>query len=185
VPCAYALLLLAVSLCSPEKTLQAGSWKYFCEADCHIAYSIEGVQFASTLGSESKPVAAQGRFVIVRLKTWFDQHSIAPFRGNGPLTPNPRTVLLVDESGQIYFPSSAAGQTIHFASSPLTEPLRPGESYTTTFVFDLPVSASTPKLLVADSDPISRVLIDHENSPWHGKIYLSLENAPSIAARAN
>ena len=69
---------------------RTGSSKYFCEADCHIAYSIESVTEASTLGPETKPITAQGRFVIVRLKTWFDEYSIAPFRGNDPLTPDPR-----------------------------------------------------------------------------------------------
>ncbi len=104
----YATLLFGVALASGNQTLPPGSWKYFCEADCHIAYSIESVQEASTLGQENKPLTAHGRFIVVRLKTWFDEKSIAPFRGNSPLTPDPRTVKLVDDAGRYYSPAPPA-----------------------------------------------------------------------------
>jgi hypothetical protein len=170
----YAVLLLAVGLASPNRTLAAGSWKYFCEADCHIAYQIAKVEFASTLGPESQPAIARGRFVIVRLKTWFDEHSIAPFRGDAPLTPDQRTVELVDDGGHRYLPVSDLPAALEQGSTPIREPLRPGESYFTTFVFDLPSAAEASKLLITDQEPVSRLLLDHENSPLHGKIYLSL-----------
>jgi hypothetical protein len=35
----YALILLGTAIAIPNKTLPMGSWKYFCEANCHIAYS--------------------------------------------------------------------------------------------------------------------------------------------------
>jgi hypothetical protein len=170
----YAALLLGVALASSNKTLQPGSRKYFCEADCHIAYSIESAQDASTLGPEAKPITAQGRFVVIRLRTWFDENSIASFRGNAPLTPPLRSVKLVDDRGRHYLPVPQATAAVHAASTALTEPLRPGESYLTTLVFDLPADARNPKLLVSDADPVSRLLVDHENSPLHGKIYLAL-----------
>lgn len=180
----YCALLLGVALISGDKTLPPGNWKYFCEADCHIAYSIENTQEASTLSSETKPITAQGRFVVIRLKTWFDQNSIAPFRGNAPLTPNPRAVQLVDERGRHYpaLPQTAA--TLRLASTPLSEPLRPGEAYSTTFVFDVQPEVRNPRLLIADVDPLSRLLVDHENSLWHGKIYLALgpTSATSVSA---
>lgn len=178
----YFALLLGVALASGDKTLSAGNWKYFCEADCHIAYSIESTQEASTLGGEAKPITAQGRFVVVRLKTWFDQNSIAPWRGNAPLTPDARVVQLVDERGQRFLPTPQASAALHVASTPLNEALRPGESYATTFVFDVPPDARNPRLLISDVAPVSRLLIDHENSPLHGKIYLAL--SPGVAASA-
>jgi hypothetical protein len=186
--CGYAALLLVVAAASPNKTLQAGGWKYFCEADCHIAYSIESVQFASTLGPEASPVAAHGQFAVVRLKTWFDEHSIAPWRGDSPLTPDPRVVQIVDGAGNRYLPlpASALPSLVSMrrnASTPLDEPLRPGDSYTTTLVFDLPAGIRDAKLLIADRDPMSHLLVDHENSPLHGKIFLALTNAPPISAR--
>lgn len=186
--CGYAALLLVVAVATPNKTLGAGGWKYFCEADCHIAYSIESVQFASTLGPEASPVAAHGQFAIVRLKTWFDEHSIAPWRGDSPLTPNPRILQVVDGAGNRYvpLPASAVPSLVSMprkASTALSEPLRPGESYTTTLVFDVPVGIPNAKLLIADRDPMSRLLVDHENSPLHGKIYLALASALPTSAR--
>ncbi len=178
----YVALLFAVALLSRDTTVPPGNSKYFCEADCHIAYSIESVTEASTLGPETKPITAQGRFVIVRLKTWFDEHSIAPFRGNFPLTPNPRVVKLVDDRGRYYPARPQIAAELRVTSTPLSQPLRPGESYATTFVFDLPANARNPRLLIADMDPVSRLLIDHENSLLHGKIYLSLGRKPSADA---
>jgi hypothetical protein len=178
----YAALLFTVAFVSSDKTLPAGGWKYFCEADCHIAYTIDNVQTASTLGPEAKPISAQGRFVVVRVKTWFDEHSIAPFRGNSPLIPDSRTVQLVDGRGRYYFPLPQAGAVLRSDSTPLTEPLRPGETYVSSFVFDLPADSRDARLLIADVDPVSRLLIDHENSPLHGKIYLALPANQSAAA---
>ena len=178
----YVALLFAVALASSDTTLPPGNSKYFCEADCHIAYSIESVTEASTLGPEREPITAQGRFVIVGLKTWFDEHSIAPFRGNYPLTPNPRVVKLVDDRGRSYLPRPQIAAELRLTSTPLSQPLRPGESYATTFLFDLPDNARNLRLLIADMDPISRLLIDSENSLLHGKIYLSLGPKPPVNA---
>jgi hypothetical protein len=178
----YAAVLFTVAVVSSDKTLPAGDWKYFCEADCHIAYTIDSVQQTSSLGPEARPISAHGRFVVVRLKTWFDQHSIAPFRGNSPLTPDPRTVKVVDERGRYYFPLPQAAAVPRSESAPLTEPLRPGESYVSSFVFDIPADSRDTKLLIADADPVTRLLIDHENSPLHGKIYLALRPSQSAAA---
>jgi hypothetical protein len=178
----YTGLLLSAGLFSREQTLPPGGWKYFCEADCHIAYMIDGVREAAALGPEAKPVAARGRFVVVRLKTWFDQNSIASFRGNAPLRPDSRTVQLIDGSGKPYSPLEQVPAGIDAGSTSLRTPLRPGESYETVFVFDLPNEATSPRLLIADTDPITALLIDHENSPLHGKIFLALNPRPAHAA---
>jgi hypothetical protein len=170
----YTGLLLLVGLFSRSQTLPPGGWKYFCEADCHIAYAIDSVRQAATLGPEARPVVARGRFLVVRLKTWFDQNSIAPFRGNSPLTPDPRTVKLIDDAGRPYPPLSQVPAGADAGSVSLGTPLRPGESYATVLVFELPAEAKNPRLLISDSDPITRLLADHENSPLHGKIYLAL-----------
>ena len=52
---------------------------------------------------------------------------------------------------------------------PLDTPLRPGESYTTGLVFDLPPGARDPALLLNESSPETRFIVGHENSPLHGK----------------
>jgi len=180
----YFALLFGVALASGDKTLPPGNWKYFCEADCHIAYSIESTQEASTIAAEARPIAAQGRFIVVRLKTWFDQNSIAPWRGNAPLTPDARVVRLVDERGRRFLPLPKAAASLHIASTPLNQPLRPGDSYSTSFVFDVPTDARNPRLLISDVEPVSRLLIDHENSPLHGKIYLALSPGGATSAAA-
>jgi hypothetical protein len=133
----YFLLLSGVSLASSEKTLPSDGWKYFCEIDCHLAYSLAGAQNAVVLGPELQQVSARGQFVVVRVKTWFDERTVSAHRGNGPLTPNRRRVLLVDKRGRSLAPSpegQIAFAQINGPSTPLTQPLRPGASYTTDFV---------------------------------------------------
>lgn len=184
----YLLLLSGASLTSGEKTLPPGGWKYFCEIDCHIGYSISGVQTAATIGPERQRISAHGQFVIVRMKVWFDEQTISPNRGDGPLTPNPRRVILVDNGGRI-FARSSDGETalsrLRGNQNSLEQPLRPGQSFTTSLVFDVPREIRGLRLLMTEDDPESRLLIGHENSPWHKKIYLGLEPLPNSALTIN
>src|SRR5467141_4829797 len=68
----YFILLSGVSFASSEQVLPPGGWKYFCEIDCHLAYSLIGARTAAALGPEMQQVTAHGEFVVVRAKTWFD-----------------------------------------------------------------------------------------------------------------
>ena len=179
----YFLLLGGVSLASSEKTLPPDGWKYFCEIDCHLAYSVVGAQTAAALGPEMQQTAAHGKFVILRVKTWFDERTISARRGNGPLTPNARRVRLVDDTGRSYDPSpdgqfafARSGNT----STAMTQPLRPGESYTTDLVFDVPKTAQGLRLLITEDDPETRFVVGHENSLLHKKIYFAVESAPRL-----
>jgi hypothetical protein len=162
----YAGLLLGASLLSRDRTLARGEKKYFCEIDCHLAYSVTDVQRV-----------ASGPYVAVTLRTWFDPNTIAPWRGDAPLSPNARFVYAVDGAGRRSEPSPA-GQTAweaeHGPATPLTKPLRPGESYTTTFVFEAPAGPHGLRLFVGDLPGVDALLIGHENSPLHGRIYLAL-----------
>jgi hypothetical protein len=174
----YFLLLAGVSLASSEQTLPPEGWKYFCEIDCHLAYSLVSAQTAAALGPDLQQTTARGKFVIVRVKTWFDERTISAHRGNGPLTPNRRKALLVDDTGRSYEPS-AEGQ---FAlarsgtrSTAMAQALRPGESYTTDLVFDVPKNARGLRLLLIEDDPETRFVIGHENSLLHKKIYFAVE----------
>lgn len=179
----YFLLLTGVSFASSEEVLPAGSWKYFCEIDCHIAYSLVGAQTTAALGPEMQQVSAQGKFVVVRVKTWFDERSISAHRGNGPLTPNGRKVVLVDDAGQRFAPSQdgqMALARLTSSATPLTQALRPGESYMTDLVFDVPRDAHKLRLLITEDDPETRLVIGHENSLFHKKIYIGLDAAPAL-----
>jgi len=182
----YFILLTGVSFASSEKVLPPGGWKYFCEIDCHIAYSLAGVQTAAALGTEMRQAAAHGKFVVVRVKTWFDERTISAHRGNGPLTPNRRRILLVDDRGRSFAPSpesQMAFAQINGPSTPLTQALRPGESYTTDFVFDVPNDVQKLRLLITEDDPETQFVIGHENSLLHKKIYLSIDAQPTIGSR--
>ena len=174
----YFLLLAGVSLASNEQTLPPDGWKYFCEIDCHLAYSLVSAQTAAALGPELQQTSAHGKFVILRVKTWFDERTISTHRGNGPLTPNRRKALLVDDTGHSY-ELSPEGQFALLRSgdrsTAMAQALRPGESYTTDLVFDVPKNARGLRLLLIEDDPETRFVIGHENSLLHKKIYFDVE----------
>jgi hypothetical protein len=164
IPAGYATLLLGASLGSRDRVLPTGARKYFCEIDCHLACSVERVERTKSLGAER----AAGTFTVVTLKTWFDESTISPQRSReAPLYPNPREVFIADASGR-RFPLSAP------ESMPLSRPLIPGQSYMTRLVFDLPDDIQAPRLFVGDADPISSLLIGHEQSPLHRKIWFGI-----------
>ncbi len=174
---AYLAAILIFSLVSHEKVLARGEEKHFCEIDCHLAYSIANVRQTKTLGNAPNQETAQGLFTIVTIKTRFDETTIAPWRGNGLLSPNRRALTLVDERGNKYSPSTAGQHALDISQSggtPLVTPLRPGESYTTEVVFDLPAEVKSPTLLINESDWPTRLVIGHENSPLHGKTRFQL-----------
>ena len=174
----YFLLLSGVSLASSEQTLAPDGWKYFCEIDCHLAYSLVSAQTAAALGPELQQATAHGKYVILRVKTWFDERTISAHRGNGPLTPNRRKALLVDDTGRSYEPSPdgqfALAQSGN-RSTAMAQALRPGGSYTTDLVFDVPKTARGLRLLLIEDDPETRFVIGHENSLLHKKVYFDVE----------
>ena len=146
--CLYLAAILIFSLGSHENLLARGEEKHFFELDCHLAYSIV--------------------FTVVTIKTRFDETTIAPWRGNGSLYPNRRTLTLIDERGNTYAPVSQSG-------TPLTNPLRPAESYTTDVVFDTPNDVKHATLLINEGDWVTRLVIGHENSPLHKKASFQID----------
>ena len=160
---AYFGAMLIFSLRSRDPLLARGEEKHFCELDCHLAYSIANTAQARTLGEGARQTQAQGQFTIVTIKTRFDETTIGPRRGKSLLYPNGRAFTLVDDRGKRY---RLAAQT----GTPMTTPLRPGESYTTELAFDLPADAKPAALLVNESAWETHLLIGHENSPMHGQI---------------
>ncbi|MFZ0818563.1 MAG: hypothetical protein WAM91_00720 [Candidatus Acidiferrales bacterium] len=181
----YSATLFGASLASQELTLPPGAEKYFCEIDCHLAYSVTDAKTAAAIGADSSAVKAQGRFVIVAVRTRFDKTAISRHRGNGPLVPSPREVTLLDSAGQSYAVSEAGQQALVAMGESgvsMMQPLRPGESYVSRLVFDLPVGITNLRLLIASpSNPrwISTVIIGDEESVWHKKVLLALGPAPT------
>ena len=172
----YALTLAAFSIGSREYTLKPGEEKYFCEIDCHLAYSVPAVELATEING----VRARGTFYIVTLRTRFDQTTISAHRGDGPLQPSPREVTLLGDAGRAV-PISAEGQRAlsgtSSAGTSLDTPLRPGESYTTRLAFDVPPAVTNPRVLVATpSTPpwVGALMIGEEDSILHKKTFLAL-----------
>jgi len=152
---AYAVLYLLASLTSHSRTLDLGQEKHICEVDCHLAYEVVGVRPAKTWGDRE----AAGMFYIVTVRVRFDSATISARRPrNVSLTPNGRSVAIVDGQGRRY-PGSAEA---------LRRALVPGESYTTQFVIDVPATATGLRLVLANGDWETRFMIGHENGWLHG-----------------
>ena len=169
----YAALVALFSYASYDRTAKRGDEKFFCALDCHIGYSVQDVQRVKSIGE----TAARGEFVVVTLRSHFDERTIAPWRGNGALKPDPPTLELVDESGQAYGVSGAgqaAWEKLHPQSHSLDDPLRPGESYETMWVFEVPADDPALRLFAGWHGFPSYLLIGDEDSPRHGKTHFAL-----------
>ena len=174
VPVGYGVVLLGLGFASHDRTLPPGRQKYFCEVDCHIAYSVISVATPATLAGTAPTV---GRFVVVTLRVHFDRASIGPNRPDTPLAQSPRALSLVDAAGNAYPLSDAAMRAlvaVHGEQKPLTLSLRPGESYLSEVAFDVPASASGLRLLIVEAEWPPRLLWGHETAPFHAKTYLAL-----------
>lgn len=176
----YSATLVGASLVSQEWTLSPGAEKYFCEIDCHLAYSVTEAKTTPAIGTGASAARAQGRFIIVSVRTRFDETTISRQRGYFPLVPNARELSLLDGAGQRY-PVSESGQqalaAMGEAGMPMTETLRPGESYVSRLVFDVPTGDANPRLFIASRQRprwVSTVIIGDEESVWHKKVLLAL-----------
>jgi hypothetical protein len=165
---AYIAAILIFSLASHETVLARGEEKHFCEIDCHLAYSVISTRQEKVLGNPA--TSARGVYTVITIKTRFDESTISPRRGDGLLYPNSRVLTLVDDRGNKFAPANDAQRALDAAQSggkPLTTPLRPGESYTTEVVFDLPADAKASTMLINEGEWETHLVIGHENSPLH------------------
>jgi hypothetical protein len=168
----YLAVLLIYSFASRETVLARGAEKHFCEIDCHLAYSVTDVHETKVLGEGPDELTAAGMFRLVTVKTRFDETTIGRNRGDGLLYPNSRIVSINDEEGTQYVTSAMAQGVLEKsqrAGTAMTIPLRPGETYSTTFVFDLPANIKNPTLLIHEGEFLTHFVIGHENSFLHKK----------------
>lgn len=137
----YFGLLLGFSAASHVNLLARGQEKYFCEIDCHLAYSVVDVKTTSDGSSKD---------LVVELRTRFDEKTISPHRPkNAPLTPSPREVRLIDGAGREYAPVATSG-------SSLMTPLTPAESYTTQLEFRVPKDATWIAAVIEHNSGMAR-----------------------------
>jgi len=156
----YFALLFGFSAGSHPVTLARGQEKYFCEIDCHLAYSVLEVKAQSD--------SAVSHYVVT-LRTRFDETTTSPSRPkDAPLTPSPREVRLVDAEGRQYAPTATSGTA-------LLTPLKPAESFVTQLEFTVPNDATGLKLLLqtAPAWP-DHLVIGDENSWLHKKTYFAM-----------
>jgi hypothetical protein len=158
----YVVLFLAASLMSGTRQLAIGQEKHICEVDCHLAYAVTKVDTTHEWNGRT----ATGVFYVVTVRVRFDSNTIAAWRPRDlALSPNGRTVALVDAQGDRYSADAEA----------LDRSLLPGQAYTTQFVFDVPRGISHPDLMLSSSDWPTRLMIAHENAFLHGKVLFSLD----------
>lgn len=168
----YLVCLLIFSFASSEKVLARGEEKHFCEIDCHLAYSVTDARETQILRVLPDQLIPVGTFRVITIKTRFDETTTSLNRGDALLYPNSRVVTVSDENGNQYFPSAAAQvllEKLQATGTAMTIPLRPGESYSTTLVFDLPADVKNPTLLIREGEWVTHLVIGHENSPLHKK----------------
>lgn len=156
----YFALLFGFSVASRSHTLSLGQEKYFCEIDCHLAYSIVSVK---------EERGAVFSHYMVTLRTRFDETTASASRPkDAPLTPSPREVRLIDSFGRVYTASAIDG-------APLLTPLKPAESYTSRLEFHVPKDATGLKLLIHTTPGWpDHLVIGDENSWLHKKTYLAI-----------
>jgi len=169
---AYLAVLFVAGAASREQVLPAGSEKYFCELDCHLAYRVEQVAPVRT-------AEGGGTTWVVRVRTRFDERTISSRRSReAPLWPNPRKLELIDSNGNAHAEADTLEPVLAGGSStPLTRELRPGESYTTTLLFVLPAGAIPAKLSLTEDLLVNRFLIGNERSLFHRRVLLGLPAA--------
>lgn len=156
----YFALLVGFSAGSRSNTLALGQEKYFCEIDCHLAYSVANVKTAAD---------GQTMDYLVTLRTRFDEKTISPNRPkDAPLMPSPREVELIDRTGHKYAAMSSGGTA-------MMTPLVPGESYETELEFQVPKDAAGLRLLLRTTPGWpDHFVIGDENSWLHEKTYFAL-----------
>lgn len=177
---AYLAVLAGVSAASPARVTEPGDEKLVCEPRCHLAYSVAASRRTPMLGTAK----ADGAWEIVTLRVRFDAETVSARRGDASLTPNPRSVWLMDEKGRRHAPSAEGLRALEAeqgSQPPLTRALRPGETYTTALVFRVPADAGRTELVLAADSPVARLLIGHENSVFHRPSTFRLRSAPHTA----
>jgi hypothetical protein len=88
--------------------------------------------------------------------------------------------ILTDSDGNTYRPSPRmeevlAAQQLH--STPFSTALRPGESYTSYLVFEVPTRTQGLRLWLRSDDRVGALLWGNELSPRHGKVRFRLSPA--------
>ena len=94
---------------------------------------------------------------------------------------------VLDADGNEFYRSSPGQAGLEAAEGrqpPLTQPLRPGESYTTSIVFDVAPETRATELRLTETDLVTYLLIGHENSLMHRPIPFRLSDSSAASGAA-
>ncbi len=176
----YATLVLVASVTSTDQTLAQGKVKWFCGfyIDCHLGVSVERTDTARSLPGPNGPVIAQGIFHIVTLRL----HNSAR-NPNLDMTLYQPVITVRDAEGNAYVRAHTAEATLVKSVKP--SPVLNAERKVShqpefaTVVYDLPDNVKMPSIYVREGWILDRaiefVLVNDENSIFHGKTLLSLD----------
>lgn len=151
----YALVLISVSLLSPQQVLSMHQVR--CFDDWCIA--AEQVQQQPAINT----VQADGIFYLVTVQVTSEAKRV-----------NQRAldaaVYILDDQGRRYDPSPQGQQALessHQAGQPLNSLIEPGGSFTYTAVFDLPLDATNPGLVFFHGAFPGVIIITNDQSFLH------------------
>jgi hypothetical protein len=162
----YAVVLLSVSLLSPQRILTMHQDRCFDD----WCLSVERVAQQPTLGSSPSIVTARGEFYLVTMRISSRAKAITQRALDVQ-------IYLFDASNQSYDPSPMGQQALDATGKgglPLSSELMPGGSFTRTVVFDLPGGASHLALVVTHGLFPDRLVIGSEQSFFHKPTIIDL-----------
>ncbi|MGH9762255.1 MAG: hypothetical protein ACREDR_26975 [Blastocatellia bacterium] len=162
----YFGVLIAISAVTPRKLIPMG------EDRCYDDWCIgaENLTVARTIGSGANAATAKGIFYIVTLKVSSRALRITQRAKDA-------AVVVIDEQDRSYFPS-AEGQraydAINGVGPAITNKLGPGDSFTTTVIFDIPLNAAQVGLEVQHGFWPGRLIIGESTSFFHKRTLIAL-----------
>jgi hypothetical protein len=167
----YAGALLTVSLSSQERTLPRGETLRFCGfyLDCHMGVAVDGVVHRESAGTTS----ASGIYFVVSVR-------VSSNARRATLQLYRPEFTVIDKAGRRYSRALDAERALaaEAGEAPMVRPVRAGESYLATIVFDLPEGVASPRLQVKDVNGVDRVLeailIGDDDSVLHKPTTLAL-----------
>ncbi|MBA2285692.1 MAG: DUF4352 domain-containing protein [Ktedonobacteraceae bacterium] len=163
----YTVLLLSVSLLSPQRVLAMHQDRCFDD----WCLSVERVVPQSTVGNAPMVVTAHGTFYLVTV------HVSSRARGITQRALDAQ-VYLLDASNQRYDPDASGQQAIDATGQdgqPLDSKVGPGGSFTRTVVFDLPRGSSHLALVVTHGQFPGVLIIADEQSFLHKPTIFQLQ----------
>lgn len=174
----YAILLVAASLFSKDKTLALNEPKAFCGfyLDCHLHAAVTGVRTTKSLGDKT----ANGKFYIVKVKIFSDAKQATL----GLITVDAN---IFDAQNRKFVRDEQAERQLE-EQPPFEKQISPVESFEKEIVFDLPSDAKNPRLDIREGygidHAIEAVLIDDEDSVLHKRNYFSvLEQSQTVGLK--